>query len=110
MKAIRMASAAIALTILPLAVFADEITEPTEVGLSTMPPGEYTLTEKKTSKTYSLMVTKKGSMIMGPPGAAGSAATVAAATAAAAVPAAAVGTPAAAAMAGVTKPASGLSA
>ena len=71
MKSIRMAALAIALSIFPLAALAEQdVTEPTEVGTTTIHPGEYVLTEKKSNKAYSLMVTKKGMMIMGPAGAA----------------------------------------
>jgi hypothetical protein len=43
-----------------------DITEPTEVGSTTMPPGEYTMVHNGSSKAYTLMVTAKGMMIMSP--------------------------------------------
>ncbi|MBY0550940.1 MAG: hypothetical protein K2W95_26920 [Candidatus Obscuribacterales bacterium] len=59
---------AVALCTPVCSAFAAEITEPTEVGTTTMPPGQYTLVEKNTAKSYSLMVTRKGTMIMAPGG------------------------------------------
>ncbi len=43
-----------------------DLTAPTEVGNTTMPPGQYTMIEQTTGKKYSLMVTTKGTMICGP--------------------------------------------
>ena len=92
---------AVATAFLPLAAIAEEtvnidsLTEPTEIGSTSIPAGEYTVTDKKTSKAYTLMVTKKGSMILGPGAAPTLAApAVAPAPAPVATPAAAV-TPAA---------------
>jgi hypothetical protein len=42
------------------------ITGPTEVGTSAMPPGQYSLVEKISGKTYSLTVTNRGNMILSP--------------------------------------------
>jgi len=44
---------------------ADPISAPTEVGTTTMPPGEYSVTDQASGKKYSLMVTSKGTMILG---------------------------------------------
>jgi hypothetical protein len=41
-------------------------TAPTEVGTTTMTPGEYSVTDQGNGKKYSLMVTTKGTMILGP--------------------------------------------
>jgi hypothetical protein len=38
---------------------------PSEVGTTTMPPGEYLVTEQTTGKRYNLTVTDKGTMILG---------------------------------------------
>lgn len=38
---------------------------PTEVGTTTMPPGQYYITEQTTHKSYSLVVSDKGNMILG---------------------------------------------
>jgi hypothetical protein len=60
-------SLAMALWLPACAAFAaPEITAPTDVGNTTMPPGEYLVTEKSSSKAYSLMVTSKGTMILAP--------------------------------------------
>jgi hypothetical protein len=48
------------------AVSAADMQEPTEVGNTTMPPGEYDMVHKGSHKTYTLMVTSKGMMIMAP--------------------------------------------
>jgi hypothetical protein len=48
------------------AAFAADMQEPTEVGTTTMPPGEYDMVHKGSHKTYTLMVTSKGMMIMAP--------------------------------------------
>jgi|SRR5271163_2315608 len=70
------------------------ITAPTEVGTTSMPPGEYIVTDQLSAKTYYLTVSSKGTMILGPApvGAASTAAAIApgAATAAAATPTSAV--------------------
>jgi hypothetical protein len=78
------------------AMAAPEITEPTEVGTTTMPSGEYTVTERSSQKTYSLMVTSKGNMILGPTAA------VPAVSPKPSVPTATVPAPAAAVVAPVT--------
>lgn len=59
---------------------------PTEVGTTTMPPGQYSLTEVNTGKKYSLTVTDKGTMIF----------------AAATAPATAASTPATSSTSGLT--------
>jgi len=41
-------------------------TAPTEVGTTTMPPGQYMVIDQGSGKKYSLMVTTKGTMILGP--------------------------------------------
>jgi len=41
-------------------------TGPREVGTTTMPAGQYYITEQTTQKSYSLTVTDKGNMILGP--------------------------------------------
>ncbi len=41
-------------------------TAPTEVGKTTMPSGQYLMTEVSSGKQYSLTVTDKGTMIFGP--------------------------------------------
>jgi len=40
-------------------------TAPTEVGTTTMPAGQYTVIDQTSGKKYSLMVTTKGTMILG---------------------------------------------
>lgn len=45
---------------------APEISGPTEVGNTIMPPGNYSLRDEKTKKLYSLTVTTKGTMIVAP--------------------------------------------
>jgi hypothetical protein len=80
-SSVLMASAALADTA-PMA-------GPQEVGSTTMPPGQYYVTEQMSHKSYSLTVTDKGNMILGPapdgvevrlPGAATTAAVTAATT------------------------------
>ncbi len=71
------------------------ITGPQEVGTTSMPAGNYLIKEQTTGKSYELMVSNKGTMILAPAPAAG------AATAAA---------PAAAGAAGAAAPASAQSA
>ncbi|MBS2009683.1 MAG: hypothetical protein JST01_21695 [Cyanobacteria bacterium SZAS TMP-1] len=83
---------------------ATEITAPQEVGNTSMPPGNYTVTERSSGKTYELMVSSKGTMILAPVAKAAAAAAPAAATTVA-VPAAAGAAPAAGAAAA---PAGGL--
>jgi hypothetical protein len=46
--------------------WAEEVTGPKEVGSTTMPPGQYYVTEQISNKSYSLTVTDKGNMILGP--------------------------------------------
>jgi hypothetical protein len=41
-------------------------TAPAEVGTTTMDPGQYLVIDQGSGKKYSLMVTTKGSMILGP--------------------------------------------
>ena len=60
-------------------------TAPTEVGKTTMPSGQYLMTDVSSGKQYSLTVTDKGTMIFGPaPAPAAPAAATTAATAKAA--------------------------
>jgi len=42
-----------------------EVTTPTEVGTTTMPSGTYVITDESTGKTYPLIITKKGTMVLG---------------------------------------------
>lgn len=57
---------ALSLSMIALPVFAEEVTGPKEVGTTTMPAGQYYVTEQISKKSYSLTVTDKGSMILGP--------------------------------------------
>ncbi len=57
---------AMTLTIIAAPVWAEEVTGPKEVGSTTMPPGQYHITEQISKKSYSLTVTDKGNMILGP--------------------------------------------
>lgn len=50
-----------------------EITTPTEVGTTSMPAGNYIVTEQSSGKSYALMVSSKGTMILSPPPAGASA-------------------------------------
>ena len=43
-----------------------DITAPTEVGTTTMPAGQYLVIDQVSGKKYSLMVSSKGTMILGP--------------------------------------------
>lgn len=49
-----------------LSMAAPEISGPTEVGNTIMPPGNYSLRDEQTKKIYSLTVTTKGTMIVAP--------------------------------------------
>lgn len=51
---------------LPAAADTAPITGPQEVGTTTMPAGQYYVTEQISRKSYSLTVTQKGNMILGP--------------------------------------------
>lgn len=51
---------------LPAAADTAPITGPQEVGNTTMPAGQYYVTEQISHKSYSLTVTQKGNMILGP--------------------------------------------
>ncbi|MBS1989232.1 MAG: hypothetical protein JSS83_01875 [Cyanobacteria bacterium SZAS LIN-3] len=84
---------------------ATEITAPQEVGNTSMPPGNYTVTERSSGKTYELMVSSKGTMILAPVVKAAAAAAPAAAATTVAVPAAAGAAPAAGAAAAPVGPA-----
>lgn len=53
-----------------------EITTPTEVGTTSMPAGNYIVTEQSSGKSYALMVSSKGTMILSPAPAGASAAVV----------------------------------
>ncbi|CAN5276865.1 hypothetical protein BH10CYA1_BH10CYA1_45760 [soil metagenome] len=56
------------------------VTGPQEVGTTSMPPGNYLIKEQTTGKSFSLMVSNKGTMILAPaPSAAATAAAPAAA-------------------------------
>jgi|688.fasta_scaffold412436_2 hypothetical protein len=59
--------------------FSNSVTGPQEVGTTTMPPGNYLIKEQTSGKTFELMVSTKGTMILAP---APTGATVTAATAA----------------------------
>lgn len=59
--------------------FSNSVTGPQEVGTTTMPPGNYLIKEQTSGKTFELMVSTKGTMILAP---APAGATVTAATAA----------------------------
>lgn len=65
-RAVQCAVIGIAIFSATAAFAAGEITEPTEVGSTSMPPGEYTVIHNGTNKAYTLMVTSKGIMIMSP--------------------------------------------
>lgn len=78
---------------------------PEEVGTTTMPPGQYLVSDQVSKKTYSLTVTQKGNMILGvaPEGVEVRQTTTASAnTAAASTPAATGGTAAAGAAVNAT--------
>ncbi len=68
------------------------VTGPQEVGTTSMPPGNYIIKEQTTGKSFELMVSNKGTMILAPAPAAAAAAAAAPAVAAPA----AVGSPASA--------------
>lgn len=51
---------------LPAAADTAPITGPQEVGTTTMPAGQYYVTEQISHRSYSLTVTQKGNMILGP--------------------------------------------
>lgn len=57
---------AVTLSMIAAPVFAEDVTGPKEVGTTTMPAGQYYVTEQISKKSYSLTVTDKGSMILGP--------------------------------------------
>lgn len=46
--------------------FSNSITGPQEVGTTTMPPGNYLIKEQTSGKTFELMVSTKGTMILAP--------------------------------------------
>lgn len=98
---------------LPAAADTAPSTGPQEVGTTTMPAGQYYVTEQISHKSYSLTVTQKGNMILGPApeglevkmaGAAAPAASTTAPAAAATTPAIAPGTPGAPATAAAGAP------
>lgn len=60
---------------------------PTEIGHTTMAPGQYTVIDDNGGKKYSLMVTNKGNMILGPAQQIGAAVQTGAPAAAAGAPA-----------------------
>jgi len=45
-----------------------DLTTPTEVGTTTIPSGNYVVTDEATGRTYPLTVTTQGNMIIGPAG------------------------------------------
>jgi hypothetical protein len=47
-----------------------EVTTPTQVGTTTIPSGTYVMTDETTGKTYPLIITKNGTMVLGPAGSA----------------------------------------
>jgi hypothetical protein len=47
-----------------------DVTSPTEVGTTTIPSGTYLMTDESTGKAYPLVITKKGTMVLGPAGSA----------------------------------------
>lgn len=57
-----------------------DVTGPQEVGTTTMPAGNYMITEQTSGKTYDLMVSNKGTMILAPAPKAGAATAPAATT------------------------------
>lgn len=57
---------AVTLSMITAPAFAEDVTGPKEVGSTTMPPGQYYVTEQISKKSYSLTVTDKGNMILGP--------------------------------------------
>ncbi len=65
-----------------------EITTPTEVGTTSMPAGNYIVTEQSSGKNYALMVSSKGTMILSPAPSGATAKIPPASSPAAAVPAA----------------------
>lgn len=56
----------VVLSALPACAQAPDQSGPQEVGTTTMPPGQYFVTEQISKKSYSLTVTQKGNMILGP--------------------------------------------
>lgn len=46
-----------------------DMTTPTEVGTTSIPSGDYVVTDNTTGKSYGLTVTTKGTMILSPAGA-----------------------------------------
>ena len=79
MREILLALSVLSFTLLP--AFADTgiITTPTEVGTTSMSPGQYIVTDQVSSQCYSLTITSKGTMILGPAPAGTRAATIGAA-------------------------------
>jgi hypothetical protein len=45
-----------------------EVTTPTQVGMTTIPSGTYVMTDESSGKTYPLIITRKGTMVLGPAG------------------------------------------
>ena len=45
-----------------------EVTAPTEMGTTSMPSGNYIVTDQTTGRAYPLTVTERGTMIIGPAG------------------------------------------
>jgi len=58
-----------------------DLSTPQEVGNTSMPPGNYVVTEQTSGKSYNLMVSSKGTMILAPATKAATQATAAATTA-----------------------------
>ncbi|MBS2004278.1 MAG: hypothetical protein JST44_22415 [Cyanobacteria bacterium SZAS LIN-5] len=59
-------SAVSADTTTPAAESSNAVTGPQEVGTTSMPPGNYLIKEQTTGKTFELMVSTKGTMILAP--------------------------------------------
>jgi len=69
-----------------------DVSGPQEVGTTSMPAGNYLITEQTSGKTYDLMVSNKGTMILAPAPKAGAAAAPAATTTGTASPVSSFGT------------------
>jgi len=63
MRKVLISLSTIALSLIPSGALA----EPSEVGTSTIPAGEYLLSNKSTGKVYTLKVTDKGNMTLEEP-------------------------------------------
>ena len=45
-----------------------DVSEPTELGTTSMPSGSYMVTDESTGKSYPMTVTAQGTMVIGPAG------------------------------------------